>query len=174
MKVRSSVHERAWILRDLVLGADDGMITTFAIISGSAGASLTTGVVVILGLANLFADGLSMAFSVYMGTKSEVEFEKAKGEPHWRSDYPLKQGFITFMSFVIAGLIPLTPYLLNMKGRFWISSFILGISLFFIGVFKSVRTGKNWVRGGAEMLATGGAMATVAYLVGFFAERYLV
>lgn len=58
-------------LRDGVLGAIDGAITTFAIVCGVVGGSLPGSVAVLLGFANLFADGLSMAISNFEGTRSE-------------------------------------------------------------------------------------------------------
>ena len=58
-------------LRDLVYGAIDGAVTTFAVVAGARGADLGDSVVVILGLANLFADGFSMAVSNYLGTRAE-------------------------------------------------------------------------------------------------------
>lgn len=58
---------------DWVLGAIDGVITTFAIVAGVVGAGLSAGVVVVLGIANLLADGLSMAASRYLGAKAELE-----------------------------------------------------------------------------------------------------
>jgi vacuolar iron transporter family protein len=48
-------------------------VTTFAIVAGAAGANLSDSVVVILGFANLFADGLSMAVSNYLGTRAESQ-----------------------------------------------------------------------------------------------------
>lgn len=60
-------------LGDFVLGAIDGAVTTFAVVSGSAGAGLPAGVAVVLGFANIFADGFSMAVSNYFSTKSEHE-----------------------------------------------------------------------------------------------------
>ena len=60
-------------LGDAVLGAIDGCVTTFAIVAGAVGAGFSGGVVVILGFANLVADGFSMAVSNYLGTKSERE-----------------------------------------------------------------------------------------------------
>ena len=60
-------------LGDAVLGAIDGCVTTFAIVAGAVGAGFSGGVVVILGFANLIADGFSMAASNYLGTKSERE-----------------------------------------------------------------------------------------------------
>jgi len=65
-------------LKDVVYGSIDGIITTFAIVSGVIGASLGYGVIVILGLANLLADGFSMAIGNYLSTKSEIERIKEK------------------------------------------------------------------------------------------------
>lgn len=66
-------------LGDFVLGAIDGTVTTFAIVSGVAGAGLSTRVAIVLGLANVIADGFSMAVSNYLKTKSDHELvEKAR------------------------------------------------------------------------------------------------
>lgn len=62
-------------IADFIYGANDGLITTFAIISASAGAEISAGVIIILGLANLFADGFSMATSNYLGIRSRRNFE---------------------------------------------------------------------------------------------------
>ena len=58
-------------LRDWVLGGIDGAITTFAIVAGVAGAGLSHGVIIILGIANLVADGISMAAGNFSGVKAE-------------------------------------------------------------------------------------------------------
>ena len=58
-------------LRDWVFGGIDGAVTTFAIVAGVAGASLSTNVILILGAANLLADGFSMAAGNYSGVKAE-------------------------------------------------------------------------------------------------------
>ena len=60
-------------LGDAVFGAIDGCVTTFAVVAGAMGANLSNTVVIILGFANLLADGFSMAVSNYLGTKSERE-----------------------------------------------------------------------------------------------------
>ncbi len=60
-------------LRDFVYGAIDGTVTTFAVVAGVAGAGLDTPVVVILGVANLVADGFSMAISNYLGARAEEQ-----------------------------------------------------------------------------------------------------
>lgn len=58
-------------LRDFIYGAIDGTVTTFAVVAGVAGASLSVSVVVILGIANIVADGFSMAVSNFLATRAE-------------------------------------------------------------------------------------------------------
>ena len=60
-------------LRDWVYGGIDGTVTTFAVVAGVVGAELSTNALLILGAANLFADGFSMAAANYSGTKAEIE-----------------------------------------------------------------------------------------------------
>lgn len=66
-------------LKDFVYGAVDGAVTTFAVVSGVAGAELSSGVIIVLGLANLLADGFSMAASNFLGSRAESQMrEKAR------------------------------------------------------------------------------------------------
>lgn len=73
---------------DLVYGALDGIITTFAVVSGVAGANLGTGIILIMGLANLFADGFSMATGAYLSSKSEQEYyDKERERELWEIEH---------------------------------------------------------------------------------------
>src|SRR6056297_1311773 len=60
-------------LRDMIYGAIDGSVTTLAIVAGVAGAGLSPFVIVALGLANVLADGFSMAAGNYSATKAELD-----------------------------------------------------------------------------------------------------
>jgi len=60
-------------LRDWIYGGIDGSVTTFAVVSGVAGAQLSPWIILVMGFANLFADGFSMAASNFLGTKAEHE-----------------------------------------------------------------------------------------------------
>jgi VIT1/CCC1 family predicted Fe2+/Mn2+ transporter len=64
---------KASYLRDWVYGGIDGTVTTFAVVAGVVGADLSTKALLILGAANLFADGFSMAAANYSGSKAEAE-----------------------------------------------------------------------------------------------------
>ena len=70
---RLSEQRRPSYLKDFVYGAIDGAVTTFAVVSGVAGAGLSGNVVLILGVANLVGDGFSMAAGNFMGTRAEKE-----------------------------------------------------------------------------------------------------
>lgn len=77
-------------LKDIVYGGIDGTVTTFAVVAGVVGANLSSKAILILGIANLLADGFSMAMSNYMGTKTEnQELELLeKFEAHHIEKYP--------------------------------------------------------------------------------------
>src|SRR6185503_4214681 len=70
---RLTAPPRASYLRDFVYGAIDGAVTTFAVVAGVEGANLSASIVIILGVANLVADGFSMAVSNYLGTRAAAE-----------------------------------------------------------------------------------------------------
>lgn len=73
IRLRLAQENRPNYVRDWVYGGIDGAVTTFAIVAGVVGAALSAKVILILGLANLMADGFSMAASNYSGTKTEVD-----------------------------------------------------------------------------------------------------
>ncbi|MBE0698449.1 MAG: VIT1/CCC1 transporter family protein [Anaerolineaceae bacterium] len=75
-------------LGEMVYGGLDGIITTFAVVSGVAGAQLGANIILILGAANLFADGFSMAVGSYLSTKSEQEYyQREKERESWEVDH---------------------------------------------------------------------------------------
>ena len=73
-----------WHFDDFIYGSIDGAVTTFAIVAGVVGASLSPGIILILGFANLFADGFSMAAANYQAAKARAEFiEMKRRQEEW-------------------------------------------------------------------------------------------
>lgn len=64
-------HRLGPFIHDVVYGGNDGIVTTFAVVAGSVGAGLPSSVIIILGLANLLADGTSMGTGAYLSLRSE-------------------------------------------------------------------------------------------------------
>lgn len=91
-EIRKRISARGGVsaLGDAILGGVDGIITTFAVVAGTTGGQLPTFIVIILGLANLLADGFSMAVSNYLGTRSrQQEVERARQDESWQIErYP--------------------------------------------------------------------------------------
>jgi VIT1/CCC1 family predicted Fe2+/Mn2+ transporter len=158
-------------LKDLVYGANDGIITTFAVVSGVAGAQLDPRVVVILGFANLLADGFSMGASNFLSIRSDEDVRQASGlgvqEP-----FPARHSVATFLAFVIAGVVPLISYVIVLDGpsRFPAAVALTLATLFGVGSARSLVTDASWWRNGLEMLVVGSVAAAVAYFVGAFIE----
>ena len=76
-----------WHFEDFVYGSIDGAVTTFAVVAGASGAVLSPSVVLILGFANLFGDGFSMAIGNYLAAKTRKEYiEKERRREEWEID----------------------------------------------------------------------------------------
>jgi VIT1/CCC1 family predicted Fe2+/Mn2+ transporter len=222
-------------LGECVYGGIDGSVTTFAVVAGSAGASLDITIILILGFANLLADGFSMSVGAYLSTKSELdnydkhlrmeyqeieeipdmereevrEIYRAKGfegelleqvvavitadKDRWvdvmmkeelemipESKSPLAMGGVTYLSFLVVGIIPLLAYVVNYNGGstaeelfFW-SCVLTSLAFIMIGWLKAKVTGTSIPRGVAETLLLGGIAAAVSYFVGDVLEGIIV
>lgn len=74
-------------LREFVYGGIDGAVTTFAVVAGAVGANLDASIIIILGFANLLADGFSMSVGAYLSSKSEKEnYQKHRNIEYWEVD----------------------------------------------------------------------------------------
>jgi len=154
-------------LKSIVYGGLDGIITTFAVVAGVAGAALGSNIVLILGFANLIADGISMAIGDFLSTRAYLEMR-----PSTKKALPLKNAFATFISFLIFGFIPLMAYVVSLfyplENLFEVSIGLTGFALFILGSLKYRITGRHWLRSGFEMLIIGGIAASAAYFIGAF------
>lgn len=151
-------------IRELIYGSNDGIITTFAVVAGVAGGSLPVSVVLICGAANLVADGMSMAVGNYLSIRAHESVLEAQGLPEEEAS-PARHGLATFAAFVLAGAVPLLPYLTPglPDDRFAWSIVVTLLSLFTVGALRSVIASVRWWSAGLEMLVLGGIVALVAY-----------
>lgn len=165
------------LLKASVYGANDGIITTFAVVAGVAGAGLSAQVVLILGIANMIADGMSMGIGDFLGERSEQRLRKIQKDDDRAKDGLWKTGAVTFVWFVIAGSLPLLPYWLKFFGlpiqseyQFFWSIVSTGGALFTIGSLRTYFTKGKWWMNGLEMLGIGALAAIVAYFLGAWIE----
>ena len=109
---------------DLIYGANDGLITTFAVVAAASGGALTARTVLIVGMANLLADGLSMGVGNYLSIRSREGALAAVGRAEEEA-FPARHGTATFMAFVLAGTVPLLPYALGASISVGLSTSVL-------------------------------------------------
>jgi vacuolar iron transporter family protein len=151
-------------IRDIVYGANDGIITTFAVVAGVTGGALSTKAVLIVGTANLLADGLSMGVGNYLSIRSHESARAAQNLPEEEAA-PLRHGIATFIAFAIAGGLPLLPYAFSAPAevRFGLSILATFAGLFVMGALRSLVTVDHWSTAGLEMLLLGVLVAAAAY-----------
>ncbi|TBN04350.1 hypothetical protein EYD45_06950 [Hyunsoonleella flava] len=217
-------------LGEFVYGGIDGAVTTFAVVSGAVGAGLNNEVIIILGFANLLADGFAMSIGAYLSSKSVKDnYNKHKLMEYWEVDNtpesereevktiyrnkgfkgqlledvvdtitadrdrwvdvmmkdelmmseekksPVTMGVVTYVSFILIGLIPLMIYVWDYMSYFagnlfvWTSIFT-SLAFIFIGFLKTYVTQTSKLKGILETLILGILAATVSYFVGDILE----
>jgi len=177
-KVKSKFEQ---YLSQFVYGAIDGSVTTFAVVAGAAGARLSATVIIILGFANLIADGFSMGASAYLAAKSDRDLKKSKDDAHDGGETPEGDGIATFLAFILVGFVPITIYVfdalftLNLDATvlFAGSCFLTGAAFMAIGILKGQMTKTNQLKSALETLLLGGIAAALAYLLGDVLARAL-
>ena len=164
---RGAVAVARHYIGDLIYGANDGLITTFAVVAAASGGALSTRTVLIVGMANLLADGLSMGVGNYLSIRSHEGALAAVGRPQEEA-CPVRHGTATFVAFVLAGAVPLLPYALGAGVQVGpiISVLLTFATLFAVGAARALVTVSRWWTGGIEMLALGLAVALAAYFSG--------
>ncbi len=153
---------------EFVYGASDGIITTFAIVTAAAGGSLSPGVIVVLGVANLLADGFSMGASSFLSARAEASRDAETQD----ISLPLKRGVATFGAFVLAGLLPLLPYL-AVQSAAPVFPLVISVAatlgaLAVVGVGRAHLAGEPISLAVVEMVTVGGMAAAISYGVGWF------
>lgn len=169
-------EQRSRIIKALVLGANDGIITTFAVVAGVVGANLPIQIILILGVANMVADGISMSVGDYLGERSAAQYESNQSGEDIKVLW--KSSAATFIAFALAGSLPLLPYVLQYLGlpisaemAFPLSIGCTALALFLVGSLGTLVTKRNWLKSGLEMLSIGAIAAVVAYMLGSFIEQ---
>lgn len=150
----------------LIYGAFDGVVTTFAVVAAGYGAKFAPIIVVVLGFANLFSDGFSIGSSAFLAQQSMSK------KADQRRAFPY--AFVTFLSFLLIGFIPLMPYFLEVLLRIdWndLTVFCISISLtmfafIIVGIIKSYHHQRELRTAVLESLFLGITAAGLAFGVG--------
>lgn len=152
------------VLPAVVYGGSDGTVTTFAVMAGAVGAGIDTRIVVILGLANLFSDGFSMASADYLSEDSRVGESKK---------IALRNAYVTFFSFIVIGFVPLIPVLFLKNNAFLYSCIFTLITFASIGYMRGKILHRDPLRLATQSVAIGTACALISYFVSSYISQIL-
>jgi VIT1/CCC1 family predicted Fe2+/Mn2+ transporter len=152
-------------LPSLVYGGSDGAVTTFSVMAGAVGAGFDTKVVIVLGLANLFSDGFSMASADYLAEDSHAHENKLQA---------LKDAIVTFVSFIGIGSIPLIPVLITFEAnKFTLSIIFTLITFILIGCLRAKVLNRNPFHLAFQSVAIGSTCAAIAYFIGNYISKLI-
>jgi len=166
-------------LSEFVYGGIDGAVTTFAVVAGATGAGFNTKILLVLGFANLIADGFSMGVGSYLSTKSEQELMVKRKESIKDEPSPIINGVTTYTAFILIGLVPLLAYTVDLifnlqaENLFTIAIIFTALAFAGIGVLKSRVAQAPVLRSITETMVLGAIAASLAYILGDLLERII-
>jgi vacuolar iron transporter family protein len=179
IRQKTSAHFEEY-LGEFVYGSIDGTVTTFAVVAGATGANFSVIVIIVLGFANLVADGFSMGVGSYLSSKSEADVMRKNKEDIVSTASPVIKGVTTFGAFFVVGLVPLLIYIvdylfkLGIDDLFLYASILTALAFTGIGFLKSHVGHTSRRRGVAETLILGLIAAVLAYVFGALLEGVIV
>lgn len=143
-------------------GVEDSLVSTTGALAGIAISATSKAAIISTALVIIAVESTSMAASEFISEQTEEDVEKEKYPAS-----PLVSGLIIFVGYVVAGMIPLAPYLfLPHLQAIPISIIAALIGLLFLGIYKGKVSHKSPTRSAVEVLVIGGIAAGIGLVVG--------
>lgn len=153
-------------LRNFVFGVEDSLVSTVGLLSGVAIAGMARESIVLTGVVLIFVEAVSMAAGSFLAETSAETYEEHSETLSKRSYI---SAVIMFISYFVAGFIPLAPYYFQFVLRpLPVSIGLSIIALFILGAFSAALSRTSWIRDGLRMLLIGGLAILVGVVVGAY------
>lgn len=150
-------------LRSGFFGVEDALVSTSGAVIGISIGDQNTKVVLLAGLVVVTVEAISMAIGQFL-TDETIHEAESKNTP---KDNPVISATIMFFSYLIAGLVPILPFVFTTVGSARIISFLAAlVGLFALGAIKAKIVNVSIVKSGLKSLLLGGVAATVGAVVG--------
>ena len=158
------MHISSLNLRAIIFGITDSLVSTVGLLAGIDVAGAPHATLALTGIVYAFVEAFSMAVGNFLSEESSEEYES---KTDVADGPPIVAGAIMFVSFVLAALIPLVPYLIFGTWVALATSVVVSIiALFIVGMFSArlARLPVLW-RGG-RMALLGGAAIIMGVIIG--------
>jgi VIT1/CCC1 family predicted Fe2+/Mn2+ transporter len=155
------------VLKSIIYGGIDGIITISNIIASIEGVKLNTKYILAISISVLMTGAMSMGIADYLSTRAE---NKHKQEPESKmTDNPIYNGITTFISFIMFGLIPLLMFYLithlNIRNRIYSMVISMSVAFFILGSLQTLFTDEIWWKSGLTIVAYGDFTTLAAYYI---------
>lgn len=157
------------IIRNFTFGVEDSLVSTVGLLAGIAVADMSRSSIIVTGLVLIFVEGFSMAVGSLLSEQSVQEYKVHKEVSLAK---PAFAAAVMFVSYVISGLIPLAPYLFNIKSPVGYSIGLTLVSLLLLGFFNAKMFRVSMWRDGLFTLLMGGIAIVVGIAVGQIAGHF--
>ena len=150
-------------LRSIIFGIEDSLVSTTGLVAGLSIGAENKKVVLLGGIVAIAVESISMGAGEYLSDDAVEELDKLKRQ---RED-PLTSGLLMFVSYLLAGMVPLTPIIfLSYPTSLWAGVILALLGLFILGFAKGRVLKTNPLRGGLKILIVGGLATLLGIFVG--------
>lgn len=159
------------LLRNLVFGVEDSLVSTVGLLSGIAVAGTSRDTIFLAGVVLIFVEAFSMGVGSFISEHAVESYSSKENADH---SHTTLGGVVMFVSYFVAGFIPLFPYMVaDVSTAFTLSILASLIALFGLGVLTGKLFRLNiWSRG-LQMFVLGGVAILLGVAVGKAVEVLL-
>lgn len=151
-------------LRSILFGIEDSLISTTGLIAGISIGSDNNKFVLLAVIVAISIEAVANGAGEYLSDDTVKDLDKLKRN----RDNPLLSGFLMFVSYILAGMIPLLPTLfLSFPTSLVFSIIFAFIAFFLLGFFKGKLLHLSPIKGGLKILTVGGFATILGLLIGF-------
>jgi VIT1/CCC1 family predicted Fe2+/Mn2+ transporter len=152
------------VFHEIVFGIEDSLVSTVGLLSGVAASGVETKTIILTGLILIFVEAFSMGMGSILADNSTKEVAEHKEVPLQDS---VLAGSSMFFSYIVAGLVPWSPYLLLERDSAFTVSIVASIAaLFLLGAVQGRIARINILKQGVQMAALGGLAIALGVTVG--------
>jgi len=165
LNIGMAKKEKTIYIRNFQLGVEDSLVSTVGLLAGLSSADIAGSVILVSGIVLIFVEAFSMGVGSFISEESVQEYTKHNDK---FSKESMIGAFIMFFSYLISGLIPLSPYLLlKVEPAFYTSIVLTLFSLFALGAVSAYHfKHKDYLAHGIRTFVIGGMAAGVGILIG--------
>lgn len=156
-------NRAAIYVRNAVFGVEDSLVSTVGLLSGIVAGGVERGTIVLTGVVLILVEAFSMAVGSFLSEESAEEYVLHREVSDRK---PFAAAVVIFFSYLVSGLIPLSPYMIFGQNAFGISIAASLAALFLLGILSAKAFHIRVFRNGLRTFMIGGLAVLAGVLVG--------